>query len=120
MARLSARSSLSNTSAARWCSFSIVANRASPNASRPITTASASVAAAAKASVKDADAFRAALAEATFDSVRGKFKFNTNHHPIQDFYVREVVKDADGVLTNKIIATSFTDHSDAYAKDCKL
>ena len=52
--------------------------------------------------------------------MRGKFKFNTNHHPIQDFYVREVYKDAEGVLTNKIIATSFTDHQDAYAKDCKM
>ena len=49
---------------------------------------------AAKASVKDADAFRAALEAAEFKSVRGKFRFNTNHHPIQDFYVREVVKDA--------------------------
>ena len=42
--------------------------------------------------------------------MRGKFKFNTNHHPIQDIYVREVVKDGDGVLTNKIVATAFTDH----------
>jgi branched-chain amino acid transport system substrate-binding protein len=77
------------------------------------------VSAAGKASVKDADAFRAALKEANFDSVRGKFKFNTNNHPIQDLYVREVVKEGD-VLTNKIIATSFTDHEDAYAKDCKM
>ena len=57
---------------------------------------------------------------AEFDSVRGKFAFNTNHHPIQDFYVREVVKDGDGVMTNKIVATSFVDHEDAYAKDCKM
>ena len=75
---------------------------------------------AAKVDVKDADAFRAALQAAEFDSVRGKFKFNTNHHPIQDFYVREVVKNDEGVLTNKIIATSFTDHSDAYAAECPL
>ena len=72
-----------------------------------------------KASVKDAAAFRAALKEAQFDSVRGKFKFNTNNHPIQDIYVREVIKEGD-VLTNKIIATAFTDHADAYAKDCPL
>jgi branched-chain amino acid transport system substrate-binding protein len=77
------------------------------------------VSAAAKASVKDADAFRAALKEANFDSVRGKFKFNTNNHPIQDLYVREVVKEGV-VLTNKIIGTCFTDHEDAYAKDCKM
>ena len=67
-----------------------------------------------------ADAYGAALQAAEFDSVRGKFKFNTNHHPIQDFYVREVVKNDEGVLTNKIVATSFTDHSDAYAAECPL
>ena len=37
--------------------------------------------------------------------MRGNFKFNTNHHPIQDIYVREVVKEGD-VLTNKIVATA--------------
>lgn len=89
-------------------------------AAQAFDTGSLIVAAAGKASVKDADAFRAALKAAEFESVRGKFKFNTNNHPIQDFYVREVVKNEEGVLTNKIIATSFTDHQDAYAKDCKM
>ena len=51
--------------------------------------------------------------------MRGKFSFNTNNHPIQDIYVREVVKEGD-VLTNKIIATAFTDHGDAYAEQCSL
>ena len=88
-------------------------------AAQAYDTASLIVAAAGKTSVKDADAFRAALKAAEFESVRGKFKFNTNNHPIQDIYVREVVKEGD-VLTNKIVATSFTDHTDAYAKDCPL
>jgi branched-chain amino acid transport system substrate-binding protein len=88
-------------------------------AAQAYDTANLIVAAAAKASIKDADAFRAALKEAQFDSVRGKFKFNSNNHPIQDIYVREVVKEGD-VLTNKIVATSFTDHEDAYAKDCNM
>ena len=61
-----------------------------------------------------------AIVQVGVGMVRGKFKFNTNHHPIQDFYVREVIKNEEGVLTNKIIATSFTDHQDAYAKDCKM
>jgi branched-chain amino acid transport system substrate-binding protein len=82
-------------------------------------TANLILSAAAKASVKDKDAFRAALKAADFKSVRGKFKFNTNNHPIQDIYVREVVKE-DGVLTNKIIGTAFTDHGDAYAEQCKM
>ena len=88
-------------------------------AAQAYDTGSLIVSAAAKASVKDADAFRAALKEADFDSVRGKFSFNTNNHPIQDIYVREVVKEGD-VLTNKIIGTAFTDHKDAYAEQCAL
>jgi branched-chain amino acid transport system substrate-binding protein len=51
--------------------------------------------------VSDADAFRAALKEADFASTRGDFEFNTNNHPIQDIYVREVIKEGD-VITNKI------------------
>ena len=89
-------------------------------AAQAFDTGSLIVAAAGKASVKDADAFREALAAADFESVRGKFSFNTNHHPIQDFYVREVYKDGEGVLTNKIVGTSFSDHKDAYAAECKM
>ncbi len=72
-----------------------------------------------KASVKDAGAFRAALKAAEFDSVRGKFSFASNQHPIQDIYVREVVKEGD-VFTNKLVAKTMTDHSNAYTGDCKL
>ena len=82
-------------------------------------TANLILSAAEKSSLKDKEAFRAALKQADFESVRGKFKFNTNNHPIQDIYVREVVKNGD-VITNKIIATAFTDHGDAYAKDCAM
>ena len=88
-------------------------------AAQAYDTANLLVSANAKASVKDADAFRAALKAADFQTVRGKFKFNTNNHPIQDLYVREVYKDGD-VLTNKIVATAFTDHGDAYAEKCPL
>lgn len=75
--------------------------------------------AAAKADVKDTKAFRAELLKADFQSPRGKFKFNTNQHPIQDIYVREVVKEGS-LITNKIDGKVFTDHGDAYAKDCKM
>ena len=69
--------------------------------------------------VSDADAFRAALARADFESVRGGFAFGPNHHPVQDIYVREVVKEG-GVLTNRIVAKAFTEHADAYAGACKM
>ncbi|RWN27132.1 MAG: ABC transporter substrate-binding protein [Mesorhizobium sp.] len=82
-------------------------------------TANLILSALSKASVKDKDAFRAALKAADFKSVRGEFTFNTNNHPVQNIYVREVVKEGD-VLTNKIIATAFEHHKDAYADQCKI
>lgn len=88
-------------------------------AAQAYDTANLILSAMGKASIADKDAFRAALKEADFDSVRGSFKFNTNQHPIQNIYVREVVK-VDGVLTNRIIGTAFENHEDAYAKDCKM
>lgn len=65
------------------------------------------------------DAFLAALRAAKFDSVRGKFRFGPNQHPIQDLYVRRVVREGDH-LTNEIVTKAFTDHQDAYAADCKM
>lgn len=70
--------------------------------------------------ISDADAFRAALRAARFESVRGAFRFGPNQHPIQDLYVREVVKADDGSYTNRTVKKVFTDHADAYAKDCKM
>ncbi len=82
-------------------------------------TANLILSALGKASVKDKDAFRAALKAADFKSVRGEFTFNTNNHPVQNIYVREVIKEGD-VLTNKIVATAFEHHKDAYADQCKM
>ncbi|MCY6381319.1 ABC transporter substrate-binding protein [Hoeflea prorocentri] len=88
-------------------------------ASQGYDTANLILSAMQKADVKDADAFRAALKEADFDSVRGDFKFDSNQHPIQDIYVREVIKEGD-VLTNKIVGVGLEDRSSAYVGDCKL
>ncbi|SPH18399.1 Leucine-, isoleucine-, valine-, threonine-, and alanine-binding protein [Defluviimonas aquaemixtae] len=88
-------------------------------ASQGYDTANLILSAMAKADVADQDAFRAALEEADFASVRGDFRFGPNHHPIQDIYVREVVKEGD-VFTNKIIGVALEDHADAYAAECKM
>ncbi len=88
-------------------------------ASQGFDTANLLISAMGKADVADADAFRAALKAAEFDSVRGDFAFGDNHHPVQTIYVREVIKEGD-VYTNKIIATGLTNHADAYAADCKM
>ncbi|MGX1497805.1 branched-chain amino acid transport system substrate-binding protein [Labrenzia sp. MBR-25] len=88
-------------------------------ASQGFDTANLLLSAMAKADVKDADAFRAALEEADFASTRGGFKFGPNHHPIQDIYVREVIKEGD-VYTNKIIGKALTSHADAYWSECSM
>ena len=68
----------------------------------------------------DQAAFREALREADFASVRGEFRFNTNQHPIQDIYVREVVEGADGQPTNRLVGVAVEDIQDVYAEQCRL
>lgn len=70
--------------------------------------------------VSDTDALRNAIRKADFETVRGKFKFSANQHPIQDLYIREVIKDAGGNYTNKTLKAVFTDHSNVYVLDCKM
>jgi branched-chain amino acid transport system substrate-binding protein len=66
------------------------------------------------------DALRQAIRKADFESVRGKFAFSANQHPVQDLYIREVVKADDGTYTNKTLKAVFTDHSNVYVEECKM
>ena len=70
--------------------------------------------------LKDKDALRKALESAPFESVRGAFKFDANHYPIQDYYLREVVKDAQGRVTNRLVERVLENHADAYVGECKM
>ena len=88
-------------------------------ASQGFDTANLLVSALEKADPSDADAFREALRAADFASTRGDFRFGPNHHPIQDIYAREVIKEGD-VFTNKVIGVALEDHADAYAAECKM
>ena len=64
--------------------------------------------------------FTAALKAADFKSVRGKFRFNHNHIPIQDFYVFEIIKDDKGRYTHKTVAKASEDAQDAYNAECPM
>ena len=88
-------------------------------ASQGFDTANLLISALEIAHPDDADAFRTALEAANFDSTRGDFEFGPNHHPIQDIYAREVIKEGD-VYTNKIIGVALENHGDAYAVDCSF
>ncbi|MHA3980432.1 ABC transporter substrate-binding protein [Halovulum sp. GXIMD14794] len=88
-------------------------------ASQGFDTANLLISALDKADVADADAFRAALEAADFESTRGEFSFGPNHHPVQTIYAREVIEE-NGVFTNRIIGTALENHSDAYAAECEM
>lgn len=70
--------------------------------------------------VDDADAFRDALRKADFESVRGKFAFGPNQHPVQNWYALRVEKGQDGKPVLKTVGEVFADHGDAYAAECKM
>ena len=70
--------------------------------------------------ISNTDGMRAALEKANYDSVRGKFSMGPNHFPIQNFYSREVIQDADGVWTTSVRETVLTMHQDVYAGECSM
>lgn len=70
--------------------------------------------------IKDKDAFHAALKEADFESLRGNFKFANNQHPIQDFYLTQLTKNADGELEPVVIRKIIEDGVDSYAAECEM
>ena len=74
-----------------------------------------------KGNLKDVKALVREMRKANYDSIRGKYQFNVNQHPIQDFYVLQAVKsnNKDGVAM-KIVQKAFEKHKDAYYQDCKM
>ncbi len=76
--------------------------------------------AATKGSTSDKNALRAALMKADFKSLRGAFRFNTNHYPIQDFYLVKVAKRPDGKFETEIVDKVFSNYADTHVKDCKM
>ena len=66
------------------------------------------------------DTFRNALRNVRIDTTRGPFRFNRNHFPVQDYYVRQVVKLEDGTITNRLVGKIFENHEDAYVGECGM
>src|SRR5437764_5522487 len=74
-----------------------------------------------KGNLKDVKALVREMRKANHDSIRGKYQFNVNQHPIQDFYLLQAVKanNKDGVAM-KIVQKAFEKHKDAYYEQCKM
>jgi branched-chain amino acid transport system substrate-binding protein len=75
---------------------------------------------AVKGDLSKKDAIRAALRKVNYASVRGPYRLGNNHFPIQNFYLQDVVKDAEGNLTLKTVATIVKDNQDKHHQKCKM
>jgi hypothetical protein len=75
---------------------------------------------AVKGDTAKKDEMKAEMEKANFKSLRGDFKFNTNQFPIQNFYIQEAVKDPQGMMTVKTIATAVTAAKDPYYEKCAM
>jgi branched-chain amino acid transport system substrate-binding protein len=75
---------------------------------------------AVKGDLSKKDAMRDEMRKANFPSVRGPFKYGNNHIPIQNFYLQDVVKNADGSLGLKTVATIVEKSQDRHHDRCPM
>ncbi len=62
---------------------------------------------------------RDALRVVEFPSVRGQFKFNRNHFPVQNFYLTQLTQD-QGRLVGAPRGVILASHADGYAAECRM
>ena len=67
-----------------------------------------------------AEAFRAGMLKADFQTIRGRFKWDVNQHPILDYYLMRIERDADGQLVHVIKQRVAEQMRDTYAAECKM
>ena len=75
---------------------------------------------AVKGDTSKKDAMKAEMEKADFKSLRGSYKYGNNHIPIQNFYLQDVVKDAEGQLSLKTVATIVKDDQDRFHEKCPM
>jgi len=75
---------------------------------------------AVKGDLSKKDAMRDEMRKASFKSVRGNFKYGNNHIPIQNFYLQDVVKDANGDYVLKTAATIVENSQDRFHDKCPM
>ena len=66
------------------------------------------------------DAMKEEMKKVNFKSVRGSYKYGNNHIPIQNFYLQDVVRDADGRFSLKTVATIVKDDQDRFHDKCPM
>src|SRR5215469_13152385 len=75
---------------------------------------------AVKGNLSDKEGMRKEMEKADFKSVRGSFKFGNNHIPIQNFYLQDAVKNADGSYSLHTVATIVSNDQDKFHDKCPM
>ncbi|WP_377828503.1 ABC transporter substrate-binding protein [Bradyrhizobium lupini] len=75
---------------------------------------------AVKGDTSKKDAMKAEMEKANFKSLRGPFKYGKNHIPVQNFYLQDVVKDGEGQLSLKTVATIVENDQDRFHDKCAM
>ena len=75
---------------------------------------------AVKGNLADKKGMIAAMRKADYRSTRGKYTYNNNHFPIQNYYLLKAVHDPSGEPRMEIQKTVFSNHKDSYSKDCPM
>jgi len=78
---------------------------------------------AVKGNLKNQNGMIAAMQKADYPSTRGKYTYNINHFPIQNYYLLKAVTGPDGptgVPVMQIQEAVFKNHKDSYYKKCKM
>jgi branched-chain amino acid transport system substrate-binding protein len=74
---------------------------------------------AVKGDTSKKDDMRKEMEKANFKSVRGSFKYGSNHIPIQSFYLQDVVKQGDEFVL-KTVATIVENSQDRFHGKCQM
>lgn len=68
----------------------------------------------------DKGALRGAIRAADFRSLRGNFRFGTNHFPVQDFWLARVGRRQDGKFQTEHVRKVFENAVDPFAGECRM
>jgi branched-chain amino acid transport system substrate-binding protein len=79
-----------------------------------------SAVAAVQGDLTNKEAMRGTMRKADFSSVRGPVRYGNNQFPIENFYLQEVVKGANGELSLKTVATIVQDSQDRFHGKCPM
>jgi branched-chain amino acid transport system substrate-binding protein len=75
---------------------------------------------AVKGDLTNKEGMRKEMEKADFKSVRGNFKYGNNHIPIQNFYLQEAAKNADGSYSLHTVSTIVKNDQDRFHDKCPM